>query len=263
MVRARVPAKLGGKGPFVGTYASFSQVPSTNDGYNEDNWVNACLAEAAQLRDTDALDFWQLKSRELEPFVVALLAGQGPVRVVDFGGAIGFSYLLLKRRLAPELQVDYHVIDRPRICEAGRAFFANDGAIHFHESADFLKRLPPGGLLNVAGSLQYVDDWRGKLDELIAFRPRYALLTQLTAGEMPTFASLQRNMPGARVPHWFLQLDEVISHLEGLGYRLLYRGRCESRLNQIHHEPAQRIGHYRNLLFIDAHPSGNSSPPTQ
>jgi putative methyltransferase (TIGR04325 family) len=247
--RARLPPWLGGRGPFVGVYSSFSAVPEPSNGHNEEAWVRESLDEATMLRDTDVLRTWQTKSRELEPLVVAMLGREGVVRVVDFGGAIGFSYLVLKRRLTSSIELDYHVIDTPRICAAGRQFFVGDPAIHFHESDEFLGAFAPGGLLNIASSLQYVEDWKGKLRSLVRHRPNYALFTQLTAGEHDTFAALQRNLPGARLPHWFFSQAEVIAAMESLGYRLLYQGRCESDLNQIHHPEALRIGQYRNLLF--------------
>src|SRR5438128_292706 len=102
-LRPRLPPWLGGRGPFEGVYPGFDAIGQT-DGHNQDGWAKACLTEAARLRDTDALSGWQAKSRELEPLVVALLGRGGSVRVVDFGGAIGFSYLLLKKRLAPTIE---------------------------------------------------------------------------------------------------------------------------------------------------------------
>jgi putative methyltransferase (TIGR04325 family) len=247
--RARLPAWLGGRGPFVGVYDGFGGVPAPTDGYNEDGWVSECLGEAQCLRDTDALESWQAKSRELLPIVVAMLGRSEPLRIVDFGGAIGFSYLLLKKRLSAKVALDYHVIDTPRICEAGKAFFSSASDIHFHEGDAFLDDFAPGGLLNVASSLQYVEDWRGKLRALLRYRPAYALFTQLTAGEQRTYATLQRNLPGARLAHWLFSQAEVIAAVEALGYELVYHGRCESRLNQMHHPPELRIGQYRNLLF--------------
>src|SRR5262249_31477111 len=112
-----------------------------------------------------------------------------------------------------------------------------------------LETLPRGGLLNVASSLQYVDDWRGKLRSLVRFRPDFALFTQLTAGEQRTYACIQRNLPGATLGHWFFSLDDVIKEMESNRYRLLHHGRCQNRVNQIHHPANLRIGHYRNLLF--------------
>jgi len=246
--RARLPERLGGRGPFVGVYDSYRDVPSTSTDHAGDNWVRLCVAEATRLRDGDGLDRWQTKSRELEPVVVAMLAGDHPVQVVDFGGAVGVSYLLLKRRLH-DVRVAYHVIDTPQICGAGRELFADDPAISFHESTAFLASLPAGGLLTIANALQYVEDWRGQLRELLRFRPSHVLLTQLTAGEHAQYATLQRNIPGAAIAHWMFSERDVIELVESEGYRLLYRGRCQNDLNQIHHAEALRIGQFRNLLF--------------
>lgn len=247
--RGRLPEWLGGRGPFVGVYPEFDAVPVTSRDHAGDNWVQLCLAEATRLRDTDALDAWQNKSRELEPIAVAIMATDEAVRVVDFGGAIGFSYLLLKRRLDASVRVEYHVVDTPQICAAGRDFFAGDPAIRFHEDTGFLDELPPGGLLTIANALQYVADWRSELASLLRYRPAYVLLTQLTAGEAEGYATLQRNIPGATLAHWIFSEQAVVDVVEGMAYSLVYRGRCQNDLNQIHHPKALRIGQFRNLLF--------------
>ena len=41
----------------------------------------------------------------------------------------------------------------------------------------------------------------------------------------------------------------LVDYLYAEGACLLYSGRCESHLNQIHHAEELRIGQYRNLLF--------------
>lgn len=248
-VRPHLPTWLGGRGPFVGVYPRFDGLATEQSAYDENGWVQACLVEATQMRDADVLEPWQPKSRELEPLVVAMLGRTGLVRVVDFGGAIGFSYLLLKKRLASTIPVEYHVIETPRICAAGREFFGGDAAITFHEDDQFLDGLPPTGLLNIASSLQYVEDWRGKLRSLLRWKPEWALFTQLTAGEQKTYASIQRNLPPLQLAHWFFSQSEVSREVESNGYRLMYSGRCQNALNQIHHPESLRIGHYRNLLF--------------
>jgi putative methyltransferase (TIGR04325 family) len=250
-LRPLLPTWLGGRGPFVGVHPSFDGIGEEH-GADNDDWVQTCLAEASRLRDTAALERWQPKSWELEPLAVAMLGRSGPVRVVDFGGAIGFSYLLLKKRLAPAVALDYHIIETPAICEAGREFFAGDASIRFHDSDAFLDTLPPNGLLNIASSLQYVKDWREKLRSLLRWKPEWALFTQLTAGEQKTYASMQRNVPGVQLAHWFFSQSEVIAEVESNGYKLLYSGRCQNAVNQIHHEPSLQIGYYRNLLFARA-----------
>jgi len=247
-VRPHLPTWLGGRGPFVGVYDGFDGVGAEHSAENAD-WVQTCLVEATRLRDTDALERWQPKSWELEPLVVAMLGRSAPVRVVDFGGAIGFSYLLLKKRLAPSVALEYHVTERREICESGRTLFAGAAWTSFHEADPFVDTLPSSGLLNIASSLQYVKDWRGKLRSLLRWKPEWALFTQLTAGEQKTYASMQRNVPGVRLAHWFFSQDEVIREVESHGYRLLYSGRCQNELNQIHHPASLRIGPYRNLLF--------------
>ena len=248
-LRSRLPTGLGGASPFFGRYEAFAAVPVHGQGYDQQVWIDACLAEAGRLRDTTDLDFWQRKSRELEPLVVALLARSGPIAIVDFGGAVGFSYLLLKRRLGNQVRFDYHVVEQPAVCEAGRRFFQAAADIHFHDQLDFLSTLPTGGLLNIASSLQYVDDWRGKLRGLTNWKPEIVLMTQLTAGDQPTFASAQRNLPGAILPHWFLNQAEVIEVMQQLGYECLYHSRCESPVQQPDYPQDLRIGQYRNLLF--------------
>ena len=121
-------------------------------------------------------------------FVLSLAArGRDRISVLDWGGGLGHYYLLSKS-LLPDLALDYHVREVPRMCEAGALLCPQ--AI-FHADDDCLDR--KYDLVMVNGSLGYFSDWKEVLARLCAGVGRYLFLTRvLTVRKAPSFVALQR-----------------------------------------------------------------------
>ena len=104
--------------------------------------------------------------------------------------------------------------------EAGARVFQNDERIRFSDT------LPRGvekvDIVHLGSSLQYIEDWRALIGELARYRPHYFLLTDLLAGDIPTYATAQ-NYYGSKIPCWFFNIQEIISTVAGEGFRALWR----------------------------------------
>lgn len=209
-----------------GVYPSFADVPGTGPGMNGSTWVNSCLEKAKRLRDLSEQTGYALPREGVLSLVTATtLAGQKSVRVLDFGGGIGFAYYGLRACLPAAAQLLLEVVDLPAICSTGRSFFRDKTDISFHESIDYLDHGPD--IIHLGSALQYISDWKGLLGSLAAMQPRWIILTDILAGTIPTYASAQ-NYYDSRIPVWFFNESEVIQTVQDLGYTISYRADCLS-----------------------------------
>ncbi|OAN54650.1 hypothetical protein A6A04_12050 [Paramagnetospirillum marisnigri] len=165
-------------------------------------------------------------SREYPLAVVAGLTpvGDGPLRIVDFGGGLANSYAGVRAALVTGRALEFHCVENTSVCELGRRVFADVADLFFHDDLD---EVPVRADIVHAGSaLQYIEDWRGMLARLLRFGPRYLVLSDLPAGDIPTFASVQVYYQ-RRMRHWFWNLGEVLDVLKGLGCEVVFRSRYE------------------------------------
>jgi putative methyltransferase (TIGR04325 family) len=83
-------------------------------------------------------------------------------------------------------------------------------------------------LLHAASSIQYVENWRHLVETFSLLQAPYILLSDVFAGAIKTFATLQ-NYYDSKIPHWFLNLDELLNEFAGYGYRLAMKSYATSR----------------------------------
>jgi putative methyltransferase (TIGR04325 family) len=171
-----------------------------------------------------------------------MLQSNDPLRILDFGGGLGIGYMTLSESISHRSgAIEYTIVEIPEVCETGRGLFAGG-------RVTFLDSLPSEGefdLVHSASALQYIEDWPQVLDSLSDYGAEYILLSDVFAGSIPTFVTLQ-NYYGSRIRHWFLNLDELLKVISSLGYQLVMKSFVDS--------------HRRGLegkLPMDNFPAGN------
>lgn len=168
-------------------------------------------------------NFHKQRSTLLPPIVALMLGDRQRVRILDFGGGLGIGYMTLAESLANDLErVDYSIVEVAEVCAVGRQLF---------EGVSYLSALPAAGsydLVHAASSLQYVERWQDLIERFAALDSRYILLSDVFAGAMDTFVTLQ-NYYESRIPHWFLNLEELLATCAKLGYRLAMKTYTTSR----------------------------------
>lgn len=210
------------------TMADAAQV-ATGLGFSGDTYrtraidaTRECIDALANGRPIPA--FHKQRSTVLPAVAAMQLSSSPSLRVLDFGGGLGIGYLTLAESLGSAVKsVDYTIVEVPAVCDTGRGLFPN-GEIGFADT------LPDGtfDLVHSASALQYIDDWEGILTLLCSYQASHILLSDVFAGAQPTFATLQTYYE-SRIPHWFLNLDDMVCVLSAAGYRLIMKNFVSSR----------------------------------
>ncbi len=229
-----------------GVYGSFAEVPSQGDGYECRQGMLRSLDRLAEARrGRDAGELVVRRDAPLPLIAAMLLAERGALRILDFGGGMGLTFLETLAGIPDASGLEYHVVELPNICDAARQGLAGVDGVVFHET---VPRDLAFDVLHFGSSIHYVDDWKGLLASLLANGPRYVVFTDLPAGANPEYCTGQAYY-GARIPVRFFNSSEFLRELASLGlvpvYLSCFRGVIlgkEQPLPQENFEASHRVG---------------------
>ena len=155
----------------------------------------------------------------LTVLISLLAANRERVRILDFGGGIGSSVPEVLASIPPDSRVEFVIIDNAATCTMGRDLFADEPRVSFVEelpatTEDF-------DILHCGSSMQYIDDWRGILQRFAEYKAEYMMFSDLLAGDIPTFVTLQVYYDQL-IPSRFCNLDEFTDVVKSVGYREIF-----------------------------------------
>lgn len=190
-----------------------------------------------------------------DALVVALMAAargnaSGPLRVLDFGGALGSHWQASKRWQAALPPLEWRIVEQRHFVDAGREYLRRPG-LHFHYSlSDALAVWDARPDLLIASSvLPYLEHPHREFAAFLAARPRWLLIDRTPFLEAGTDRlSLQTNpraRGGHRYPCWLFAPDAFAAECRKAGYRTLAHWPGS---DGIHRVGGQRI-HYRGCLL--------------
>jgi putative methyltransferase (TIGR04325 family) len=233
-----------------GVYSQFRQAPSCGPGFASDEWIT--IVRDVTKRTRDAAERCGTippfaGDRAMLPFLAATIGAPSErIAILDFGGGMGADYVHVTAGLPRHWDIAYHLVESPRVCETGAALWTGDARIHFYSF------LPPDlqvDIVYIRSSLQYVEDYQGLLRQLAGYRPRYFLLIDQPAGDIPTYVTAQYNVKGSVYPYRFFNVREIIGIMAQLGYVLVFTGRQEKQYDRSNFPPSHRLEQMSNLLF--------------
>jgi putative methyltransferase (TIGR04325 family) len=215
-----------------GIYESFEEASRdvTGLGFNGDTWRTRTLTSAKECLEALRLgepipSFYKQRSTFLPPVVGMLLKDKTSLSILDLGGGLGIGYMSLAECIPSYSEkINYTIIEVPEICETGKKLFPK-GEITYMDT------LPTEGgydLIHSASALQYIDDWQGLLRKFAILNAEYIFLSDVFTGNIPSFVTLQ-NYYGSKIPHWFLNFDELLLFISSLGYEMVMKSFVSSR----------------------------------
>jgi putative methyltransferase (TIGR04325 family) len=168
--------------------------------------------------------FHKQRSTHLPPVVAMMLSSKKKIKILDFGGGLGIGYMTLMESIPADLKrVAYTVVEVPEVSSIG---------LNLHAAAvNYVSNLPIEGsfdLIHAASSFQYVENWQDLVENFVALKPEYILLSDVFAGSIKTYVTLQ-NYYESKIPHWFLNLNELLASFDKYGYKLCMKSFATSR----------------------------------
>lgn len=218
-----------------GVYESFQAAKKEVCGqvFNGDIYLKRTLAAANECLDSlnnhkPIPQFHKQRSNLLPP-IVALYGGQ-KLRILDFGGGLGIGYMTLLESIPEAVnKIRYTIVEIPEVCELGEQVHGKGGRISFISSIPLCASFD---IVHAASSMQYIENWEDWVSAIASLMPNYILLSDVFAGEIDSFVTLQYYY-GFRIPHWFLSLKDLLSAFDACGYQLIMKSSVTSRrLNQ-------------------------------
>jgi putative methyltransferase (TIGR04325 family) len=154
-------------------------------------------------------------------YVLALTARRkDTITVLDWGGGVG-HYHLYSKALLPDLRLDYHCHDVPRLCRLGRKLQPD---VQFYESPDAALARSYDLVLS-SSSLHYFQDWREVLAKLASATSVFLYVARLqTIDREASFVVAQAPYSFGyftRYLSWCLNRREFLSCAEGVGLELV------------------------------------------
>lgn len=247
-------ARWANREPFIwdGIYESFAQVPVMGDGFASNVWLSETQrytqAAAMALRNNRGeIAESVAQYQALFSLLVAALSVERPVRIVDCGGGMGIGFASLMRLSHLKSGVEYLVVDNEESCERGRQLFADFPEVRF--SPELPRDSENIDVLVLSSVIQFVENYDELLKKLATLAPSFWFFTFVPAGNIPTFASAQLNVPGSVLPVWFFNVGELVAKIEALGYRLVFKSALDRVFDMNNFPATHQLTRHCNLLF--------------
>jgi putative methyltransferase (TIGR04325 family) len=153
-------------------------------------------------------------------YVLARAAhGRDGLSLLDWGGGLG-HYLALSRAVLPDVELDYHCREVPKVAEAGRELFPE--ASFYDDDSCLARRYD---LVLASSSLQYAERWRDTLRGLAGATGSFLYVTRVPlALRAPSFVVLQRAYRygyDTEYLGWVLNRDELLEEANAAGLSLV------------------------------------------
>ena len=222
---------------FEGIYSSFdeSSKHAKGKGFGGDIYMQRSLKFAAEclqaLQNEKPIPvFHKQRSTVLTPVVAMLLSkSKGNASILDFGGGFGIGYMTLLESISKSIaKIDYTIVEVPEVCKSGQELYSNN-------EIKYQSKMPENvsfDLVHSASALQYIEKWKDILKSFAGYNSQYILLSDVFAGSIPTFVTLQ-NYYDSKISHWFINLNEMIAEFRLLGYELILKSYVSSRRNGV------------------------------
>ena len=249
----KVVARWANKEPFIwdGVYANFGEVPTVGQGFASDAWLTDMerytQTAVTALRSAGIPANVPQYHALLSLLAASLPVTERPVRVLDFGGGMGIGFANVRRCMAAEIPLEYLIVDTEESCERGRRLLRDFSSVRF--MSELPRDVESVDVIVLSGVLQFVEEYEKLLSDLSALRPSFWLFTFLPAGDIPTFASAQLNVPGSVLPVWFFNVNEFVLKVEALGYQLVFKSALDRVFDMSNFPSTHQLPRQCNLLF--------------
>ena len=202
-----------------GDYHTWQDALNASGGYDAAGIFNEVVEAAGAVRDGKAL--WErdtvcFNHEEYDYFLIASLmtaaAGHGgKLHVLDFGGALGSSYMQHRKLLDRIDDFSWSIIEQPHVVACGRAQFSTD-RLHFFEKIEEALVHGPINTFLFSSVLQYLESPYDLLQDVLKYNPGAIIVSRTplsTVGERITVQHVPDWIYAASYPCRFLDRRRI------------------------------------------------------
>jgi putative methyltransferase (TIGR04325 family) len=150
---------------FEGEFDTWEAAVSKCSGYDADNILNKVLeatlkvkqGEAVYERDSVLFDEIQYTWPVTAALMFSAAKNKGKLNVLDFGGALGSSYLQNRRFLKGIADVKWSVVEQANFVEAGKKHI-EDHVLRFYSSIESCLKVNRPNVILLSSVLQYLEN---------------------------------------------------------------------------------------------------------
>lgn len=219
----------GRRNRWYGNYPDWASAVAASSGYDADIIFKAVHKAARAVRDGKAL--WERDSTcfHHEEYNWQLLAclmtvaarTGGALHVLDFGGALGSTYMQHRKFLAGLEECSWSVVEQPRMVACGKAEFETD-ALRFFDTIEQCYATRPVNVVLFSSVLQYLENPYVMLEKVAKLAPIAIIVDRTPLADKDDMITVQRvpaTMYPASYPCRFLartRLEEVLTRSRAL-----------------------------------------------
>jgi putative methyltransferase (TIGR04325 family) len=208
---------------FHGNFSTWSDAREASSGYDADAVLDRAfdaaravsLGEGAFERDGVVLDVPEYSFPVLAALLRVAIQVDGPLRVLDIGGAFGTSARQLEA-FAPHVAADWRIVEQPAFAERGAKHFTRPD-LHFFGTVDAACADGPPHVVLLASTLQYLEQPYAMLDRVRGLGWQALLVDRTPACDAATDRLVVQTVPpsiyDASYPCWIFSIDRLVAAL--------------------------------------------------
>lgn len=217
-----------GRVKFEGPFESWQEAQSNSQGYDDKSILKKVsksthsVIQETGIFERDSVVFNRLELSQLLVAGLAVASSSGNINVLDVGGSLGSQYWQ-HRNLVRHLKIKkWIVVEQPHFVQIGKSEFA-DGVLSFIEISEMKQGLAPISLVNLTGSLQFIEDYVSVLMSVLKLNPRVIVIDKIFAtleSERIYVQHVPKVIYRGSYPFRCLNTDNLNRIMEAEGYEL-------------------------------------------
>ena len=215
-----------------GVYTSFDEAGGDLDFFDSKYWVEKQVEAVEKALWDYGKHIFIARDYPLPLIISMMLDNKSKLKILDFGGGMGLQYLeVLSKIPNVENKLEYHIVDGQTSISARPEQMNHFLNLKFHSSLEDLEIKTD--IVHIGSTLQYLEDWVGVLKYINErFNPEYFVLSDLLAGDIPTFVSHQCHFD-KKIPVKMSSINDLGDFFDKNNYSKIYHSKfCASLLGE-------------------------------
>jgi putative methyltransferase (TIGR04325 family) len=211
-----------------GIFANFNEIQETENIYESEKWLASNLERSRNVIDNEGLFTYRSRIARDYPLKMAVLAAlecNTKVSILDVGGGYGKNLMEIQSTFQDiESRFDFYILENSVLIDFYKMNIKLPENFHFIQNISEIGKLQAGiDVLHFGSVVQYFQNLKVELSDILqTSRPRWVVFSDLMAGDIETFVTVQ-NYYDSKIPFRFVNFEELNKLVGDLGYKLFVK----------------------------------------